>query len=62
MFELTYKEEATYQVYADTQFIGSIFKYDRYIFASFRDSPLPRWMNDEIEVKVWRLNNEHQDK
>jgi len=62
MFELTYEKDDTYRVYAGPQFIGSLVKYDRYIFAPFRDSPLPRWMNDEIEVKVWRLNNEHKDK
>ena len=59
MFELTFEKEETYKIYVGPQFIGSLVQYDWFVFAPFRETPLPRWMNDEIEVKLWRLNNEH---
>ena len=61
MFELTLEKEETYKIYVGPQFIGSLVKYDWFVFAPFRETPLPRWMNDEIEVKLWRLNNEHSN-
>ena len=64
MAKLTFEreEEVSYEVRYDHQFIGKIWKCDRYIFSRFKDAPPPEWMMEQIAVKLWRLNNEHHSK
>ena len=57
-----FEEEVSYEVRYDHQFIGKIWKCDRFIFSQFRDSPLSEWIKNEISAKLWRLNNEHHSK